>query len=246
MIWTPYGFRSDGGNHIVNSVRFDGNDYLTDSGWTGAVDGEDGTLSYWFDYKGGDGVRQDIVNTLNGRLLMKRETSNKLVFVLKKSNSTVIWGWTSTDEFDTATNSGWNHLILAWELDASPVGLVFLNDVPLGKSDDTVPTNGSNDWTETVWGVGASSGGSVKTNADLAEFYLDDVFIDISTVQNRRKFITGAGRPVDLGSDGSKPSGAAPLVFLSGATSTWHTNLGSGGGMTENGAISDGASSPSD
>src|SRR3546814_7073174 len=44
--------------------------------------------------------------------------------------------------------------------------------------------------------------------------------------------------------DGSTPTGSAPLVFLSGATASWHTNKGTGGGFTENGALTDAATDP--
>ena len=71
-------------------------------------------------------------------------------------------------------------------------------------------------------------------------------YLDISVENNRRKFIDADGFPVDLGSDGSTPTGIAAIMFFSGATVSWHTNDGSGGGFTENGALTDAATSPSD
>lgn len=43
---------------------------------------------------------------------------------------------------------------------------------------------------------------------------------------------------------GGNPTGTDPLVFFSGATASWHTNQGSGGGFTENGALTDAATNP--
>lgn len=46
------------------------------------------------------------------------------------------------------------------------------------------------------------------------------------------------------GGDGSTPTGVAPLVFLDGPTVDWHTNKGSGTGLTEVGALTDAPSVP--
>src|SRR3546814_17811034 len=81
---------------------------------------------------------------------------------------------------------------------------------------------------------------------DGADLWLDPgTYIDLSVTANRRKFVgSGAATSVDLGADGSTPTGTAPLVFLSGATADWHTNKGAGGGFTENGALTDAATDP--
>ena len=63
---------------------------------------------------------------------------------------------------------------------------------------------------------------------------------------NRRKFIDPNKDPVDLGEAGQFPTGTSPLVFLANPTASWQTNLGTGGNFTENGALTDGSSSPSD
>jgi len=75
---------------------------------------------------------------------------------------------------------------------------------------------------------------------------LTNEFVDLSIEANRRKFIDAIGKPVDLGVDGSTPTGTAPLIFLSGTTIDWHTNKGSGGGFTEVGALTTATTSPSD
>ena len=87
-----------------------------------------------------------------------------------------------------------------------------------------------------------TSSGSNKFNGDLADFWLDPgTYIDLSDPANRRKFRDASGNPVYLGADGSKPTGTAPDIFLSGNTEDWHTNKGTGGGFTENGALTDSA-----
>ena len=66
---------------------------------------------------------------------------------------------------------------------------------------------GNNDSMETPYG------------GDMAELWMDDTYIDFSVQANREKFAL-AGKPQDLGSNGSTPFGYAPdcyLRFLSGA-----------------------------
>jgi hypothetical protein len=121
---------------------------------------------------------------------------------------------------------------------------MYVNDA--NASPSASPSNTTIDYTIADWAVGGDVGGSNLADGDVAEVFFTDEYLDISVVANRRKFITAGLRPVDVGSDGSTPTGTAALIYLSGATSTWHTNDGSGGGFTENGALSDGADSPSD
>jgi len=84
-------------------------------------------------------------------------------------------------------------------------------------------------------------------NCEIADLYLNTATsLDLSSTANRRKFISAEDKPVDLGSDGSTPTGTAPLIFLSNPTATWQNNLGSGGNFNENGALTDAGDSPSD
>jgi len=59
---------------------------------------------------------------------------------------------------------------------------------------------------------------------------------------------TGAIKPVDLGSDGSTPTGTAPIMYFSrrNGASTWGDNKGSGGTFTQSGTFLAGSDSPSD
>jgi peptidoglycan hydrolase-like protein with peptidoglycan-binding domain len=61
----------------------------------------------------------------------------------------------------------------------------------------------------------------------------------------RRKFIGADGKPVDLGSDCSAPTGMAPAVCFSGDASTFGTNKGTGGAFTLTGTLTDAGTSPS-
>lgn len=82
---------------------------------------------------------------------------------------------------------------------------------------------------------------------DVADFWFaPGQFIDFTSLPNRRKFISSAGKPVFLGNDGSLPTGTAPAVFFTGNATNFGTNVGSGGVFATTGTITNAATSPSD
>ena len=65
-------------------------------------------------------------------------------------------------------------------------------------------------------------------------------WLDLSNVTNLNKFIDVAGEAVDLGADGSTPTGTAPLMYFKGAAASFATNLGTGGAFSvAGGSITD-------
>jgi hypothetical protein len=85
-----------------------------------------------------------------------------------------------------------------------------------------------------------SNNGADKFNGDVADlWWAPGVYLDLTVTANRRKFISADRRPVPLGANGQTPTGSAPLIFLSGDLAAWHTNKGTGGGLTQTGALSE-------
>lgn len=232
----------------VNAVHFDGtnDNLLRGAGLTGAVDGENLLLSFWFNFTGNDAVTNYLFSNALGRVLLTRGADDLIFFRVRTSSPTTIWDWKSVAKFSTTINAGWNHLLIAAQLDVTPVGQVYVGDSALSITEATAPTNGSIDLTDTNYSIGSTVSQTARLNADLAEFYMTNEYLDIGIEANRRKFIDAAGKPADLGEGGITPTGTLPLVFLSGDTDAWHTNKGSGGGFTETGALTDAATSPSD
>ncbi|WP_374374491.1 hypothetical protein [Dongia sp.] len=87
-------------------------------------------------------------------------------------------------------------------------------------------------------------------DGDIAELWFDDSFIDFSILANRRKFMNDEGKPIDLGADGSLPTGNAPLIYLSvrpGDTAAdFLVNRGTGNNFTQSGVLTLADTSPSD
>jgi hypothetical protein len=146
-------------------------------------------------------------------------------------------------------DTSWHHCMFSFDMSDTGKRHLYIDD-----SSDlnvTTYTNDTLDFTQSEHYVGAANAFGSPFGlfaGDLADFWLDfGTYIDLSVASNRRKFVgASAASSVDLGSDGSNPTGAAPIVFLSGAVGSWHTNDGDGGGFTENGALSAASADPPD
>jgi|TARA_B100001964_G_C13980031_1_gene485790 hypothetical protein len=244
------GFGSGGGAGGVESVNFDGsNDYLTrGAGLTGAADNKVGLFSFWLNIKGGDGTTRNIFQGGDTTLHCQLKTSDKMGINLVDTAPAVnIWNVTTDDTFLVA--DGWKHFLASFDASASD-GAVYISDA--GAANDTPDTavvaysDAVGNWTVANFSIGAVNNGTGKLNADVAELYITNEFLDLSVEANRRKFIGADGKPVDLGDDGSEPTGTAPLVYFKNPLETWHINAGSGGGFTESGELTAGTDSPSD
>lgn len=88
-------------------------------------------------------------------------------------------------------------------------------------------------------GIGAYPDGSIPFDGKIGFLWFNTEYIDFSQEANRLKFFDAFGYPVDVGEDGSKPTGNQPLVYMN---NDFHlgTNLGSGGDFTPANGPSDG------
>jgi hypothetical protein len=234
--------------YSANAVRFDGtNDWLNrGAAWTGAADSKNMILSFWIKMIGADGGLNFIFgddNTYAERVEVQRLAANTLeISTRATSGGTYVQRFVTTNTILIA--DGWTHVLASFDA-LNTTQQVYIDDVAETASAST-NLNALMDFTMAEWLLGKGTLGNY-TNAEIADFYFaPSQYLDFSVTANRRKFIDGAGKPVDLGVDGSTPTGVAPIEFQSGDTSTWHTNLGGGGGMTENGALTTASTSPSD
>lgn len=227
----------------ANGVNFDGtNSYLArGADLTGNANSDLFSGSFWF--------RRSSAGT-NQRVF--RSSSNGAVAIFNINNFLQVTGVNTTPatvlDIRTATayddTSIWHHAM--WSVDLSDAAKRHLYvDGQDQLTVNTYTTGQTIDFTQSDHGIGAASNGTLPFGGDLADLWVaPGQYVDLSIESNRHKFIGPNGGAVDLGSDGSTPTGVAPLVFLSGGTSTWHTNKGTGGGFTENGALTDAASDP--
>lgn len=227
-----------GASFSALGVHFDGaNDYLTrGAGLTGAADGKVGIVSFWYKMTGGDGALQNIFEAADQAFGVRRETSNAMRILANGCLDI-----TSSTTTHSSSMADWAHFLCSWDL-ANAFAKMYINGADVSGSPTII--NAAIDLTQTGWTIGARSDGTFKIDADMAELYINlAATLDITVQANREKFNL-AGVPVDLGSDGSTPTGTAPIVYQSGALATWPTNKGSGGGWTVTGALTASADNP--
>ncbi len=229
------------------SSAFNGtSDYLSKAtDLTGIADGDKGLLSFWIKMDSGSS------NTTQYYILANKFDA---IWITRHTNGGIRLSFLDTGSstrlrFNSGTNtlsasSGWVHVLASWDLSsASPQkAYIYIN----GVSDSTITTYTSGSTldyatTSPLWRVFADSSATSKLPALISEFYFTTTYLDITNSANRDKFFnSGTSKPVDLGADGSTPTGTQPLIYLHNIFSSFETNLGSGGGFTENGTIGDG------
>ena len=250
--WVCAGNKCD---HTPNGIGFDGTDYLSkNTPLTGVSDSNKWTGGFWF--KRGNHSLQELLDTDAG----SGPTEGDISFHFLNDEARIMAENTSASEVlrieitsPDINDSTWHHIM--WSVDLSTTGRrhVMIDGTLLseGTGNDqanfvTYNTSGVMDFTPK--GAGGVSVGSNTTNTvpyigDMADFWVDfGSYIDLSIAANRAKFYNSG--PVYLGCDGSAPLGYAADIFLSGPTAGWETNDGTGGGFTENGALTDAATDP--
>jgi hypothetical protein len=127
----------------------------------------------------------------------------------------------------------WYHILVGWDRGNS-VAYMYVNDVDVRDPGSDSFTDSTIDYPFSTWDFGFITSSGIFDNGSMAEiWFAPGQLLDLSNVTNRRKFIDGSGAPVDLGSDGSTPTGSAPAMYMSLRTSDpndFLANRGSVGG----------------
>ena len=243
----PTTFYSAAGGYEANAVTFDGsNDFLTrGADLTGVSNGKKGIISFFFQFQGGNGSQQYIISGADNDWNITKGTDNKFSISLGDPGGTTKIAFKSSSAYTADTN--WHHFLASWDAnDPTDSSFLYIDDAD-DRATVTTAVDAALGYSGDEHIIGAESGGSNSLNAEIADFYVNMVTnLDLSTESNRRKFIDDEDKPVDLGDDCSEPTGSQSIICFTNATATWHTNVGSGGGFTENGALTDAADSPSD
>ena len=229
----------------TRAVDFDGTDYGVGTG-SATVDSKVGIISSWvrFDTTGNTEQWLSIANPsdgTSGRVVVGNTSADKLFCQGRTSGGTTVFSSVSTETFSTGT---WYHVLVAWDAAAATVK-TYVNDIAWTPSGSVSDLNIY--WNESGLGIGGKIDGTFLLNGCIAELYATTEYLDIGVEANRRKFLSASGSPVDLGSDGSVPTGTQPLVYFSGAAGSWNSgsNYGSWGDFTVTGSITNCATQPS-
>lgn len=229
---------------VATPPVFDGtNDYLTrGAGFTGAADSKTGIYSAWLRLDGGNGADLTLVQGTGSFVRFFRASTGVFTFNCFSSGATQLLGMSSSTTY--AASSSWINILAAWNV-GSGVAQMYVNDVDVRAGSPTV-VDGSIDYTLANWGICGEVTAGLKMNGAICEVYFaPGQYLDISSAANRQKFIY-LGKPADLGSDGSTPTGTAPILYLKNAYDTFNVNSGTGGNLTLTGTLTASATSPSD
>ena len=228
--------RLSGANYIAEAVVFDGtNDYLLTTSLS-PTSSTLCTLSAWC-------YHVDITDNPHifgggGTLFIRVLAGGNFQVVARTSGGANVFAVSSTN---TISTNAWHHILVSWDATTGDI-LLYIDDV------DVTGTVNYNTGTVSFgpnFSVG-SNAGTQLLYGDLSEAYFTNEYLDLSIEANRRKFITAVGTPVDLGADGSLPTGTQPLIYFKGVASVWNagTNAGSGGSFTMTGSVADSSNEP--
>ena len=135
----------------------------------------------------------------------------------------------------------WYHILFSFDLSNTSKRHVYFNNVSALANWPTYNTTVNLTLALGNLFIGNNDSNETPYAGDMAEIWVDDTYIDFSILANREMFAL-AGKPLDLGTNGSAKTGYAPdcyLRFLSGAL---NVNSGADAGTaTVTGTITSGA-----
>lgn len=143
----------------------------------------------------------------------------------------------------------WGVLLVAWDMDeadTSKTVRVYINDSDENRTIIALTTSLDVNYRTTPNAIGVDR---AVTTGEFFEGCIEKAYLntttwfDISVEANRRKFYNADLTPVDIGDDGSTPTGGVPTIFFSAGMTE---NLGDGGEFTLLGTVADCSNDPTD
>lgn len=173
--------------------------------------------------------------------------SSSRIFIKPVHNTGYRISMTDTAGFDviesTATTplveNVWHTLLMSFDVTNTSKRHVYLNNQDAGFVYEKYFTSRRLEIGSTTTTVLLGNGSGTPAYGRMGFLWFDTTYIDFSQEANRLKFFDALGYPVDLGADGSLPTGNQPLIYMN---KDFHlgTNYGSGGNFTPVGTPTDG------
>lgn len=241
------GFVPVGGQAAYNAkaVAFNGSSWLIrDSGFSGVSDGKLGTVSVWFRMNAGTNgqistLSQAIVAGTTRTIFFSRFDNNLVNVIVREIGGDPDKYLRFTTDETVTSSSGWVHFCASWDVGNGRVHS-YLNGA--SSIDNLSVSNVTLDYTSMTVQIGAFTD-DWTLDGDIADFFFDTKYIDLSIPANLNKFRLG-NRPRYLGANGERPFESQPVMFLTGPAATFHVNKGVGGDFVQVGALTDAPTSP--
>jgi hypothetical protein len=236
--------------YVAQAVHFDGNTYLRNNSLV-SIDSRYWSFSFWI--KSHDLGPYEVIGVVDPAGAYASEFGTYSAGIFAAFNNGSLEPVDNISVSGSALIDTWYHVLGSVDSN-SPQGSriikMYFNDVPVGSHFDVddgvaIPAVLSNGL---PFMIGDDTFGGSLT-ADIADIWLaPGVFLfdggDIPT-STRRKFISADGKPVDLGSNCSSPTGAAPAICFPGDYNSFVINKGGGGAFTLTGTLANADTSPS-
>jgi len=229
--------------YTANAVNFDGSgDYLNRGGdLTGVAGSKLWTVSVWVKIPNVASAEHYIFNDSGGNRYNFSVQAGGLVQITARTSGN--FETLRVNATAAVSSAAWAHILFSVDLSDTGKRHLYVNGTDTSPSWDTYSNAamGFSDSEHYINGYNTSSDNVM----DMAEAWFDiGTYIDFDVESNRELFASG-GKPVNLGDNGEIPTGSSPIMFFSGETDLWHTNKGTGGGFTENGALTTASTLPS-
>ena len=219
VLVNPYVFEVAGGGGSTagaDATDFDGSsDYLRHTDNTGWSASKLVTGSLWFK-RGRSGQIERVYGIQDAgstRFAINFNADDTILLFGRLNATTTVLNASSAT---TITDTNWHHLLFSVDLSSTSLRHVYIDDAAetmtwTTYANTNITFNPSNQQHE----VAHSNVGGFFFDGALSEVWLNPTtYIDFSVEANRRKFITSGGIPEEVGTDGSTPTGTAPIDYL--------------------------------
>jgi len=231
--------------YSANAADFDGASYIRSTSGNLDADSKQGIFSTFARFDGSDGVQKALVHYsqsggTNVRFIIERTAGNVLRIVGRNASGTDILD-ISTVATITA-DATWHHVACSWDLADTAKRHCYIDGSSslsvTTYTDDTIDyAHSAGSHRKTIGGNSGTTPGALM-NGCLSELFFDNIYFDLSAAGNLEKFRSASGKPVNLGSDGSIPTGSQPTLYFRTAVPDWETNSGtSSGPWSESGTL---------
>lgn len=230
-----------------NAATFNGSNtkLLRGADLTGAADGKQLTASVWV-YLNSNTTRTIFSNMTTGAtdpgvsLLPGDDSLNGSMAFLSRTSADgdVVRLRADTSVMATGT---WYHILLSFDATSSSKKHVYISDVSQTIT-SAYYSNASFDLTTGNFGIGVLpvGAGANYYSGRMLDLWVDDTYIDLSVTSARRKFVSGAIKPPNLGDSGQNPTGSPPLVYFRDYDDfSTGNNRGTGGNFTVSGTMTE-------
>ncbi len=247
MMIDPYRYVTAAG-FTYTATSFDGASYLNrGANITGMANGPRILSSFWIKMGAGTDDQTHVIHTNaagTGGFIIYRDSSDNRIHVLANDSGFNLLVNMASDTDSVKVSSGWVHVLI--EIDTTTAGRRYIAINGVDQTHEFTFTTGSdmllpfaNKWNFAV----NANNDTPSCKALFSEVYFTTpaAWQGLSTAKPKF-FNSGTSKPVDLGADGSTPTGTQPLIYLRNAFGTFQTNLGSGGNFTVTGTLIDGGS----